>query len=98
MPPAARVGDLTSHGSPLGPGTGSLNVLIGGKPAWRTIADIHACPLVTGVVPHVGGVVMLGSATVLINNLPAARMGDLIVESGPPNAIAMGCPTVMIGG
>jgi uncharacterized Zn-binding protein involved in type VI secretion len=41
---------------------------------------------------------MFGSATVLINNLPAARMGDLIVESGPPNAIAMGCPTVMIGG
>jgi uncharacterized Zn-binding protein involved in type VI secretion len=98
MPPAARVGDLTSHGSPLGPGTGSLNVLIGGQPAWRAIADIHACPLVTGVVPHVGGAVMFGSATVLINNLPAARMGDLIVESGPPNAIAMGCPTVMIGG
>lgn len=98
MPPAARVGDLTSHGSPLGPSTGSLNVLIGGQPAWRAIVDVHACPLVTGVVPHVGGVVLFGSATVLINNLPAARMGDSIVEIGPPNAIAMGCPTVMIGG
>ena len=31
--------------------------------------------------------------TVLINNLPAARMGDMIVEAGPPNAIAEGCPS-----
>jgi len=53
--------------------------------------------LVTGTVPHVGGVVALGSLTVLINNLPAARQGDVIVESGPPNTIAMGCPTVLIG-
>jgi uncharacterized Zn-binding protein involved in type VI secretion len=95
---AARVGDLTSHGSPLGPGTGSLNVLIGGQPAWRALVDVHACPLVTGVVPHVGGVVMRGSKTVLINNFPAARMEDLIVEGGPPNKIVSGCPTVIIGG
>ncbi len=97
MPPAARVGDLTSHGTPLGPGPGSVNVLIGGMPAWRAAVDTHTCPLVTGVVPHVGGVVALGSVTVLINNLPAARLGDTIVESGPPNTIAMGCPTVLIG-
>ena len=97
MPPAARVGDQTSHGTPLAPGPGSVNVLIGGMPAWRAVADFHTCPLVTGVVPHVGGVVAMGSATVLINNLPAARQGDTIVEAGPPNTIAMGCPTVLIG-
>lgn len=97
MPLAARVGDMTSHGTPLGPGPGSLNVLIGGMPAWRANADFHACPLVTGVVPHVGGIVAMGSTTVLINNLPAARQGDIITESGPPNTIAMGCPTVIIG-
>lgn len=96
MPPAARVGDMTSHGTPLGPGPGSVNVLIGGMPAWRAAADFHACPLVTGVVPHVGAVVAMGSATVLINNLPAARQGDMIPEIGPPNSIVMGCPTVMI--
>jgi len=94
---AARVGDMTSHGTPLGPGPGSLNVLIGGMPAWRAGTDFHACPLVTALIPHVGGVVSVGSVTVLINNLPAARQGDMIVESGPPNSIAMGCPTVMIG-
>jgi uncharacterized Zn-binding protein involved in type VI secretion len=97
MPFAARVGDMTSHGTPLGPGPGSPTVLIGGMPAWRATADMHTCPLVTGVVPHVGGVVAVGSVTVLINNLPAARQGDMIVESGPPNTITMGCSTVMIG-
>ncbi len=98
MPPAARVGDMTSHGTPLGPGPGSANVLIGGMPAWRATVDFHACPLVTGTVPHAGGVVAMGSTTVFINGLPAARQGDMIVESGPPNTIAMGCPTVLIGG
>lgn len=98
MPPAARMGDPTSHGTPLAPGPGSLNVLIGGMPAWRASADFHACPLVTALVPHAGGVVAVGSMTVLINNLPAARQGDVIVESGPSNTIAMGNPTVMIGG
>jgi uncharacterized Zn-binding protein involved in type VI secretion len=97
MPPAARVGDMTAHGTPLGPGPGSVNVLIGGMPAWRATADFHICPLVTGTVPHVGGVVSVGSVTVFINNLPAARQGDMIVEIGPSNTIAMGCPTVLIG-
>lgn len=98
MPPAARVGDTTSHGTPLSPGPGSANVLIGGMPAWRAGIDMHTCPLqMPGPVPHVGGVVAMGSATVLINNMPAARQGDQIIESGPPNAILMGCPTVQIG-
>jgi uncharacterized Zn-binding protein involved in type VI secretion len=94
---AARLGDMTSHGTPLGPGPGSIDVLIGGQPAWRATADAHLCPLLTVLVPHVGGVVAVGSLTVLINGLPAARQGDMVVEVGPPNAIAMGCPTVEIG-
>jgi uncharacterized Zn-binding protein involved in type VI secretion len=97
MPPAARVGDTTSHGTPLSPGPGCTTVLIGGMPAWRATADMHTCPLVTGVVPHVGGVIAMGSVTVLIGGLPAARQGDMIIEVGPPNSIAMGEPTVMIG-
>lgn len=97
MPPAARVGDATSHGTPLSPGPGSANVLIGGMPAWRASSDLHICPLANGTVPHVGGMVQMGSTTVLINNLPAARLGDMISESGPPNTISMGCATVLIG-
>lgn len=96
MPPAARVLDSTSHGTPLS-GAGSSNVLIGGKPAWRALADVHACPLSNGPVPHVGGTVAVGSSTVLINNMPAARQGDTIVENGPPNTIVSGEPTVLIG-
>jgi uncharacterized Zn-binding protein involved in type VI secretion len=100
MPAAARLGDLTSHGTPLTPGSppgGCATVLIGGQPAWRA-GDVHVCPLTTGTVPHTGGSVALGSTTVLIGGMPAARQGDTIVESGPPNAIAAGCPTVLIGG
>lgn len=98
MPPAARVGDLTSHGTPLA-GTGSVDVLIGGQPAWRAVVDVHACPLLNGPQPHVGGTVLKGSLTVLINNQPAARQGDQVVEGGGGrNAIMEGLPTVLIGG
>jgi uncharacterized Zn-binding protein involved in type VI secretion len=97
-PMAARVTDPTAHGSPLAPGIGSPNVLIGGMPAWRTLADFHACPIVKGVVPDVGGVVTVGSPTVLINFMMACRVGDMVNEApGGPNPIVMGCPTVMIG-
>jgi uncharacterized Zn-binding protein involved in type VI secretion len=95
MPPAARVTDPTAHGPPL-TGVGSPTVFVGGLPAWR-LTDFHTCPLVTGLVPHVGGVVAMGSSTVLIEGVPAARQGDTVVESGPPNTIVGGCPTVQIG-
>jgi uncharacterized Zn-binding protein involved in type VI secretion len=94
--PAARIGDQTSHGTPLAPGPGSVNVLIGGRPAWRATADFHVCPLFNGLVPHVGGVVAVGSMTVLINGLPAARQADLVAEA-PPNTIVLGEMTVLIG-
>ncbi|CAN5420085.1 PAAR domain-containing protein [soil metagenome] len=87
---------------------------------------MHVCPMVTGVVPHVGGpilppcsvnvltgkmpqarvtdmatcvgppdVIVLGSMTVLVNSLPAARIGDLTAHGG---TIILGLPTVLIGG
>ena len=95
--PAARLGDPTSHGTPLGPGPGCPTVLIGGKPAWRCTADTHACPLSDGPKPHVGGVVAVGSPTVRIGGFPAARQGDAVVEAGAPNTILSGAPTVTIG-
>jgi uncharacterized Zn-binding protein involved in type VI secretion len=95
--PAARLTDPTAHGTPLGPGPGCPTVLIGSLPAWRSIADFHVCPAATGLVPHLGGVVEMGSTTVLIGGLPAARMTDLVQEAGGPNPIMSGCPTVLIG-
>ena len=159
--PAARITDTTAHGSPLLPGTGSLNVLIGYLPAWRGIplaaaaavqgaqsaadatvkaaetatkaaagtpgapaafaaeqaakaaalasvgsmmsgfapgSDIHICPLPTPVPPHGPGVVIDGSATVLINNMPACTVGCTVLEAlGGPDKIVKGEMTVLIG-
>lgn len=68
------------------------------KPAAR-ITDLHICPLVTALVPHVGGpVVGPGVPTVLIGSMPAAVVGDMAVCAGPPDTLAMGSGTVMIGG
>ncbi len=102
MPPAARLGDETSHGTPLAPGPGSFNVLIGGQPAWRAEIDQHMCPAVNITGADGDGSVLMGSPTVLINGMMACRMGDVVVEKpglalGPANPILMGCPTVMIG-
>jgi uncharacterized Zn-binding protein involved in type VI secretion len=66
-------------------------------PAWRAGGDTHVCPLVDGVKPHVGGVVALGSLTVLIGGMPAARQGDSVVEASAPDSIALGAVTVTIG-
>lgn len=162
--PAARVTDNVIHPLPpiLGPGPGSLNVIIGFLPAWRGVpaaaaaalqtakqisdttiqvaeaatlaaagtpgapaalaaeqatkasaaasmgsmitssaggADIHTCATPLPIPPHGPGVVIDGSKTVLINNLPACRMGDTVLEAvGPPNKIAKGEMTVIIGG
>ena len=67
-------------------------------PAAR-VGDMHVCPMVTGVVPHVGGPILPpGCPTVLIGGLPAARVGDMATCAGPPDAIVMGSTKVMIGG
>jgi uncharacterized Zn-binding protein involved in type VI secretion len=75
---------------------GIPTVLIGGQPASR-IGDMHVCPQVTGVIPHVGGPLILGSFTVLTGGVPQSRVGDMLICVGPPDTVAMGCPTVMVG-
>ena len=161
--PAARVLDPVIHPLPgmLTVGPGSINVIIGGKLAWRGVtitaaaslraakaasdqtiqaaeaatlaaagtpgapaalaaeqtakataattmgatitssaggADIHTCATPLPMPPHGPGVVVDGSPTVFINNLAACRQGDTIIEAvGPPDKIAVGCPTVIIG-
>jgi hypothetical protein len=163
MKEAARVTDMVQHPLPpiLGPGPGSMTVLIGFMPAWRGVpaaaaasmqaakkasdatiqaaeaaskaamgtpgapaakaaeeatkascaaamastitsgaggADIHVCSQPLPIPPHGPGVVINGSATVVIDNLPACRKDDTIMEAvGPPNKIMMGCMTVQIG-
>ena len=68
-----------------------------GQPTAR-ITDLHTCPMVTGVVPHVCGPILPpGCPTVLIGKLPAARVGDMATCTGPPDVIAKGSVTVLIG-
>lgn len=63
------------------------------------ITDMHVCPLFSGPVPHVGGPVLPpGAPTVFIGGLPAARVGDMAVCTGPPDTIIKGSTTVLIGG
>ena len=69
-----------------------------GQPAAR-VGDMHVCPMVTGIVPHVGGPILPpGCPTVLIGGLPAARVGDMATCVGPPDVIVLGSLTVLIGG
>ncbi len=69
-----------------------------GQPAAR-ITDQHTCPMVTGVVPHVGGPILPPCCpTVLIGNLPAARIGDMALCVGPTDVIVKASTSVLIGG
>ena len=70
-------------------------------PAAR-LTDMHVCPMVTpGLppIPHVGGPISGPCApTVIIGGLPAARIGDMAVCVGPPDAIVLGSATVITSG
>jgi len=157
MPAAARFTDMTAHGFPYTPGTGSTNVSVGNLPALRAMSpaavagflallakiavnlevmktalnagnapvaakaakdlkddaeaatkmisamDKITCPMLLlkiGGPPNGPGVIIGGSTTVQINNLPAGRATDQIREvmALDPNMVAVGFPTVQIGG
>ena len=163
MPPAARLTDSTAHGTPLNPGTGSPQCIIGMLPAWRAVpmaaaagiqamkqasdatiqaleqatiaapdptsksaalsaeiagktaamsafasavgglpCDKHMCLMPAPAAPppvcHGMGVVLQASTSVMIDNLPATRQGDKVVEAlGGPDPIVAGEMTVVIG-
>ena len=99
MPPASRLTDM--HTCPMqtpavppiphvgGPivGPGAPTVLIGSMPA-SVMGDNCIC-----VGPPDS--IIKGSATVMITNKPAVRLGDSTAHGG---SIVLGLPTVMIGG
>jgi uncharacterized Zn-binding protein involved in type VI secretion len=68
-------------------------------PLAARVGDMHSCPLVNGTVPHVGGpVIPPGTVTVMIGGMPAAKVGDMLTCTGPPDSIAAGSSTVMVSG
>jgi uncharacterized Zn-binding protein involved in type VI secretion len=89
--PAAKAAEETAKSTAAATMGSMITGMAGG-------ADIHACTTPLPIPPHGPGVVIDGSPTVLINGLPACRQGDTIIEAvGPPDKIAMGLPTVIIG-
>ncbi len=70
------------------------------KPAAR-LGDMHTCPLATPgtpPIPHVGGPIMPPCyPPVMVGNQPAARVGDMCICVGPPDAIVEGSMGVLIG-
>jgi hypothetical protein len=89
--PAAKAAEEAVKASAL---SAMSSVITGGAGG----ADIHTCSTPLPIPPHGPGVVIDGSATVLINNLPASRQTDTVLEAlGPPNKIAIGWTTVVIG-
>jgi len=92
--PAATITSETAHGGVVM--VGFPQVMINFMPASR-IGDMHVCPMVTGVVPHVGGPFILGSMTVLVGMMPQSRVTDQLTCVGPPDVCVMGAETVLVG-
>lgn len=68
-------------------------------PGAARVTDLHNCPLVDGATAHVGGPILSpGEPTVLIEGLPAARVGDMATCTGPSDMIITGSSSVYIGG
>lgn len=95
MPAAGRIGDSSNHGGVV-VGAGVPTVMIGGMPA-AVLGDTHTCPIVPTVAsPHLtSSPFIMGSATVMIGGKPALRSGD---SAACGAALAIGAPTVSIGG
>ena len=68
-------------------------------PAAR-VTDLHVCPMVTALVPHVGGPILPPCAPTVLtgNNMPQARVSDLATCVGPPDVIAQGSTSVTVIG
>lgn len=93
MPPAARVGDATTHPGTIS-GPGIITVLIGGQPA-AVAGDTHVCSMPPLAGPHPPTPIAGGSKSVLIGGSAAVRIGDSV---GCGATITSGLPTVEIGG
>jgi uncharacterized Zn-binding protein involved in type VI secretion len=63
------------------------------------VGDLHVCPQVTVIVPHVGGpIIPAGPCQVTAEHKPAARLADFAFCIGPQDVLAQGAATVLVGG
>jgi len=97
--PAALAAEQTAKTTALSSMTSMMSSIASIPSPSGGTPDTHICPIPTPVPPHGPGLVIDGSTTVMVNGLPLARQGDTVLEAlGGPDKIAMGCPTVVIGG
>jgi uncharacterized Zn-binding protein involved in type VI secretion len=100
--PAALATEQTTKTTAAASMSAAISGAVAASPAasmGKGTTDVHQCATPLPIPPHGPGVVIDGSTTVMINGLPACRMGDTILEAlGPPNKIAMGHPITYIGG
>ncbi|HET9902738.1 MAG TPA: hypothetical protein VFQ27_03445 [Xanthobacteraceae bacterium] len=98
--PAAYAAEQTTKTTAAATMAATMNGLAAGSVTpGGGMPDMHICPMPSPVPPHGPGYVIDGSQTVLVNGLPLCRQGDTILEAlGPPNKIAMGLFSVLIGG
>ncbi len=90
--PAAKAAEEAAKAAAAAAMGSAISAAAGGS-------DIHVCATPLPIPPHGPGIVITPSATVMVANFPAARMGDTILEAvGPPNKIVKGEMTVLIGG
>jgi uncharacterized Zn-binding protein involved in type VI secretion len=67
------------------------------QPAAR-LGDNHTCPRANpDGSPHTGGPIREGELSVLIGNLPAARVGDQAICLGVTDFISTGTNSILIG-
>jgi uncharacterized Zn-binding protein involved in type VI secretion len=63
------------------------------------ITDPHVCPMFTGLVPHVGGPIIMGSPNVITGGMLQSRITDTCVCAAPvPDVIVKGSTTVLVNG
>ena len=90
MPPAARVGDVSTHGGVI-TGPGNPKVLVSGMPV-AVVGDLHTCALPpNGHQPTVSPFTT-GASKVLIGGVPALTTASLCACGAAP---AIGAPTVI---
>lgn len=70
--PAARIGDMTAHGSPLAGSPASPNVFIGKRPAWRGITVAQAAQLAATIKRGTERIAEANARVVATSGTPAA--------------------------
>lgn len=88
MPAAARFTDMTIHGTPFVPGTGSSNVLIGSLPALRAMSPAAVASFLALIAKIAVNLQKL-SAAITANNVPAAAKAAKDLKDDATSAMNM---------